>query len=241
MATGAADTFSGQFRGRGSFASALAVTAIHVAIGYALIMATGVALPPPRHEARPQLTVLEPERPKEPTPPAEPPRQRPKKEAQAGSRAPRPPRIVDARPPVLPEPPPLILASPPVLADSGSSTDGDGAGAAGSGAGEGAGDGAGDGEGAGFTEARQTGGRFRNSDFPDSVRAAGRLRIGVRYAVGPKGRVDQCEIVRSSGYPEVDAMTCRVIVERYRFKPARDEDGFPITEVLEESYSWKTR
>jgi protein TonB len=108
------------------------------------------------------------------------------------------------------------------------------------GAGSGTGSAKGAGAGSGFTPARQIGGRFRNSDFPQSARDAGqRLRIGVRYAVGPSGNVDHCEIIDSSGYAEVDAMTCRVITERYRFKPARDPDGYPVTQVMEEDYSWR--
>lgn len=116
---------------------------------------------------------------------------------------------------------------------------GTGGGGAGEGSGSGAGQGAGVGDGRGFSGARQIRGRFRNSDFPPSAKGAGRLRIGVRYAVDPSGNVDQCEIIQPSGYPEVDAMTCRVIVERYRFRPARDGEGIPVTEVLEEDYSWR--
>ena len=92
-----------------------------------------------------------------------------------------------------------------------------------------------------FSRARQTGGRFRNSDFPEMARWVGRLKIGVRYAIGPSGRVDKCEIIERSGYAEVDAMTCRVIEERYRFRPARDPEGYAVTEVREEDYRWRVR
>jgi len=70
------------------------------------------------------------------------------------------------------------------------------------------------------------------------VRGKGKFKIGVRYAVGPSGRVEQCEIIDTSHNPEVDAMTCRIITERYRFRPARDPEGNAITEVLEEDYTW---
>ncbi|WP_449471717.1 energy transducer TonB [Sphingobium chungangianum] len=107
--------------------------------------------------------------------------------------------------------------------------------------GTGTGTGRGDGDGGGFSRARQTGGRFRNSDFPGSLRDVGRVTIGVRYAIGPSGQVDRCEVIEGSGYPEIDAMTCRVIMERYRFRPARDPDGYAVTEVREEDYRWRVR
>ena len=67
------------------------------------------------------------------------------------------------------------------------------------------------------------------------------MKIGVRYAIGPSGHVDQCEIIEKCGYAEVDAMTCRIIIERYRFRPARDPDGYAVTEVREEDYRWRVR
>ena len=116
---------------------------------------------------------------------------------------------------------------------------GNGSGSGGAGGGTGAGDGSGDG--GAFSRAKQTGGRFRNSDFPDWLRGVGRVKIGVRYAIGPSGHVDQCEIIEKSGYAEVDAMTCRIIMERYIFRPARDPDGYAVTEAREEDYRWKVR
>ena len=110
----------------------------------------------------------------------------------------------------------------------------------GRGTGTGSGSGQGDGDGT-FSRARQTGGRFRNSDFPDSLRGVGRVKIGVRYAIGPSGQVDNCEVIEGSGYSELDAMTCRIIMERYRFRPARDPDGYAVTEVREEDYRWRVR
>jgi periplasmic protein TonB len=100
--------------------------------------------------------------------------------------------------------------------------------------------GAGDdgGEPAPFTPARQIGGSFRNSDFPRHARDAGPRRTGVRYAIGPNGRIAWCEVIDPSGLASLDAMTCRVILDRYRFRPARDAGGDPVTEVREEDYSW---
>ncbi|WP_380874297.1 energy transducer TonB [Sphingomonas sp. DBB INV C78] len=134
--------------------------------------------------------------------------------------------------------PPFRLPTPSIPAGGGIA-EGDGLGSEGDGSGgAGTGAGAGGGDAEDFTEARQIRGRFRNSDFPESAEGATPLRVGVRFAVGPAGRVDQCEIIAPSGYPELDAMTCRVIIDRYRFRPARDGQGVAVTEVMEEAYTW---
>lgn len=213
---------------------AAAVAAVHGLIAFALILGMKVPLPRLGQDDRRALILIEPTPPvPPPKPPPQPPR-KPESQGAAPARKPRPLPKVPSPPPALPAPPPLIAVAPPVAAGGGGA---EGAGGAGTGV-SGAGTGQGEGDGELFSEARQIRGRFRNSDFPASVRLAGRVRIGVRYAVIPSGRVDQCEIIESSGYPEVDAMTCRVITDRYRFKPARDGEGVPVTEVMEERYTW---
>ena len=222
----------------GKVAAAVVVTAIHAIVGYAL--STGkITVPAVVPDDALVVIDLKPPPPAEPPPPPPPPK--PHEPAEQGGReaapkAPPPPEIV-AAPLPLPAPPPIIMTPPIILggaapAGAGGVGSGTGAGGTGSGTGRGSGDGG------AFSDARQIRGRFRNSDFPASARGAGRVKIGVRYAVGPGGTVDDCEIIESSGYPEVDEMTCRVIVERYRFKPARDEEGTPVTKVMEEDYTW---
>lgn len=223
----------------GRIAAAVCVAAIHLVIGYAFLMGMTVSRTEPRDEKR-SIIVLEPE----PVPPpvAEPPPKQPKVEAKGGGapvpKAPPLPVIVP-KPVIVTTPPPVIAVAPPTVTSGASPVMGEG-GTGSGGQGDDAGPGAGQGEedGEGFTGARQIRGRFRNSDFPPSARSAGRLRIGVQFAVGPTGRVEECDIIEPSGYPEVDAMTCRVIIDRYRFKPARDPQGDPVTEVMEEEYTW---
>lgn len=215
--------------------SAIAVVAIHVVVAYGLGFGLNVAVPRHVEGDRPLLTVFDPL----PPPPSEPPPSPKVPELAVKSAGPTP-REALPLPKVVPVPTPPIIAIPSLATDAVPAGSGAGAtgGTAGGSDGAGSGGGEGIGNGEDFSPARQTRGRFRNSDFPASVRGTGRLRIGVRYAVGPTGRVDRCEIIDPSGYAEVDAMTCRVIVERYRFRPARDAQGIPITEVMEEDYTW---
>ena len=111
---------------------------------------------------------------------------------------------------------------------------GAGSGAGGQGAGDGGG-GAGNGTGGG-TRPRWISGTIRDSDYP---RPAARAKVGgdveVRFTIEITGRVSACRVSRSSGDPSLDAATCRLIEERFRFKPATDGRGTPIAS----QYGWR--
>lgn len=241
--------------GRVKVAPAIAALIVNLLIGYALMMGLRAAPSLSGAVDQARLSLFDVKAPPPIEEVAKPPEPKKAREAvrEGGGGAPvalRNEEKIVSRPVAPPTPvavipvPALVPAAPPVGGDSGV---GSGAGSGGSGSGSGGGtgagasDGAGNGEGGAFSSARQTGGRFRNSDFPDWLRGVGRVKIGVRYAIGPSGHVDQCEIIEKSGYPEVDAMTCRIITERYRFRPARDPDGYAVTEVREEDYRWRVR
>jgi protein TonB len=246
-----------RWMGSGRIMCAISALMVNAMLGYALITGLGVAplLRTLADNAPLALFNLEPPVRQKPEP-AKPMKSRATGQEGGARLAPAPrqteksadmlrpaPIVVPAPVITLPEPV-LPVVAPPLGADKGTDTAGaggvgNGRGSGGSGKGTGTGRGAGDG--GAFSQARQTGGRFRNSDFPETARGAGRLKIGVRYAIGPTGHVETCEIIESSGYAEVDAMTCRVIEERYRFRPARDPEGYAVTEVREEDYRWWVR
>lgn len=243
-----------RWRGRDRIVPAISALLVNAVIGYALIVGLrGPSLYRAVADSSPlALFNLEPPLPERPKPP--PPPQSPKATREGGKASASPPRAramhpePEPAPATTPAPPPVVAIPSSVPASSTSGvangdTDGigSGSGSGGTGTGTGSGIGRGDGEGGNFARARQTGGRFRNSDFPDSLRGVGRLKIGVRYAIGPSGHVDKCEVIEGSGYAEVDMMTCRIIMERYRFRPARDPDGYAVTEVREEDYRWRVR
>jgi protein TonB len=145
-------------------------------------------------------------------------------------------------PPVIP-----VLVSPPLIAatapDIGAATNsgasdrtGPGRGAGGQGDGEGGGGNGGDGDG---TPPRWIRGRLSFGDLPADLRATGwNGKVGVRYAVGVDGRATDCRIDQTSGNPAVDALTCRSIEERFRFRPARDEAERPVRSVIVETHEW---
>ena len=132
--------------------------------------------------------------------------------------------------------PPLPLPAP-VLPQDGTATVG-GAAATGVGAGAGhSGDGAGsghagDGAGAGgVTRARLLAGTIGPRDYPKAERSA---RTGgvvtIAFTVTPDGRVEGCAVTRSSGNQALDRITCQLIEARFRYTPARDAAGSPVSE-----------
>jgi protein TonB len=150
------------------------------------------------------------------------------------------PAAVVAPPVVIPTPQPIPAAS---MVGSGNAAAGAGSGAGGSGSGTGSGSGgtgtgAGDGGGV-AVHARQTKGSLSRSDYPAELRKAGiGGAVSILVTIGPSGLVDACSVVRGSGVPQLDAMTCRLVQERYRFTPARNAAGNPTTDWVRETHIW---
>lgn len=172
--------------------------------------------------------------PSPPPPPPEPaPQPDPGSAGAPGKKA--VPRAVTAPvPPVIVKPaPPAPVASSTGSANSaGARDEGAGTGAAGSGAGTGSGAG-GNGQGGGIaTRPQWVGGRIDDArDYP--IPPGGReARVGtsvvVRVVVGTDGRARDCRVYRPSPDAEADAITCRLVEQRLRFRPATDSAGNPV-------------
>ena len=66
------------------------------------------------------------------------------------------------------------------------------------------------------------------SDYPnEAVRRGQQGYVTVRYTITAEGRVSDCGVTRSSGFPLLDAVPCRLLRSRARFRPALDENGSP--------------
>lgn len=155
----------------------------------------------------------------------------------------KPTPVVAPPPVIIPETPPPIAAAP----SAGTSVDasagaaplpGPGTGAGGEGTGTGSGD-DGDGDGGG-TPSRWLRGEIRDSDYPREAYVAGVSgTVGIRFVVGVKGRVTSCEVTQSSGNAALDEATCRLIIERRRYRPARDAHGRKIPEAYRGDHVWR--
>jgi protein TonB len=238
--------------------SAGAVGLLHALIGYVLL--TGLGYGPSRAvpDALKLLNLTEEPPPPPPARPARPdvepkPRKaRPKNAEGAASPANlrNTPTEIMAPPPEirLPVPPPIPVApapgqgSAPAAGAANVPGPGTGSGGIGNGLGSGRfGNGTGGGGGGGRpARARWLSGSIRGSDYPD---AAYRAHLGgivhLRFTVAPSGRVSDCAVTRSSGSRELDAVTCRLIVQRFRYRPARNAEGRPIAETIAGEHVWE--
>lgn len=146
--------------------------------------------------------------------------------------------VAAPRPKLPPIVPPVTAAPQPgtgLQSSAGTTpTPGPGSGAGGQGDGTGAG-GSGSGTGGGSKAAWRSG-TIRDRDYP---RSASRARVGgeveVRFTIQPSGRVSGCRVSRSSGDTALDETTCRLIEERFRFKPATNAAGAAIAS----DYGWR--
>jgi protein TonB len=150
-----------------------------------------------------------------------------------------PPRIRLPAPPVLP-----VADKPSPLTGSDRSAgaapvDGPGSGAGGAGSGTGSG-GSGTGLGSGGARrAERLSGRIANEDYPRAaLRARAQGSVRVRYTVGADGRAGGCTVTRSTAGPDLDALTCRLVEQRFRYRPATDSSGRPIAEAVSKTYDW---
>lgn len=101
---------------------------------------------------------------------------------------------------------------------------GPGRGAGGSGSGPGGGGPGGEGDGG--SDPAWIGGAIRNSDYPREARRSGAEgTVETEIAVDAKGRPSGCTVIASSGSAVLDEATCRLILHRFRFAPARDAAG----------------
>lgn len=60
-----------------------------------------------------------------------------------------------------------------------------------------------------------------------------------RLVVGSDGRVDACEITRSTGHSTLDRNTCRLIERRARFDPATNNRGEDVVGTYTGSVTWQ--
>ena len=213
-----------------------AAAVVQAALAIALLRGLNVDMTHPADvvERLVQVTLTKP--PPPPPPPPLPPRPQHHQEAApkaapdklGGSPGPKP---AHAPPTVTP-----IIAVKPTAAPSGGGT---GTGPAlGSGAGGGTG-GNGYGEDEGGSDLEHISGEIERSDYPPEL---GRARVGGRVSVTltvePNGRVSTCRIMRSSGVPQLDSLTCRLMQQRFRFRPSTDRFGRPIRDEVDWDHDW---
>ncbi len=78
-------------------------------------------------------------------------------------------------------------------------------------------------------------------DYPDASRRAEEQGVArVSYVIGTDGKVTDCSVVVSSGFPRLDEATCNIIKRRFRFNPAT-KDGQPVQETKTQPVRWQLK
>lgn len=242
-------------RNRDRLKSALGVAAFHALLGYIFIAGLGFDVV---REVREELKMFDVAR-EVPPPPAEPPpptgemTEKKKTPDPEGAASPAnlrntPSPIVAPPPKVRLEVPPPVIAAPVAAegtapAAGAAEVPGPGTGKGGQGTGTGSGEhGNGNGGGGGGGVAvgpRYLSGIIRSSDYPRPRTETGPERVvHFRVVVGTDGRLSRCRVTRSSGYPDLDKVTCRLYERRFRFSPARDVWGRAVPQVLDADHAW---
>jgi protein TonB len=179
---------------------------------------------------------------KPPPPPVVPIKQPKLRHHQAAAPKAAPVKPGGSRGPVPAHAPPSVATVVMVKPTAAPSGGGAGTGPAlGAGAGGGTGgDGYGDDEGG--TDLEQIAGEITSSDYPRALRDAGvGGHVKFTFTVEPNGRVGRCAVTRSSGVPELDALTCRLVQQRFIYRPSRDRYGRPIEDEVDGEHDWVAR
>lgn len=217
-----------------------AVVAIHAALLFALLNATGhIDITDPQNPIRVFDVTEEPPPPPEPIQPERQQQQRPREEE--GGASPENVRsratpIVDPEPRIaLPLPVPMAVTQTPnegaEATQGAANVPGPGTGAGGIGTGTGSG-GSGSGTGGGgaggyVVPPRLVTPDLRGRDFPQQMLRAWPRGIPVfsRVRVGADGSVIQCIVDRGTGNRAIDSQVCATIQARLRYSPARNAAG----------------
>ncbi|HEU0133997.1 MAG TPA: TonB family protein [Allosphingosinicella sp.] len=78
-----------------------------------------------------------------------------------------------------------------------------------------------------------------DEDYPSSaVRNEEQGTTRFRLSVGPDGKVKECSVTGSSGSSALDSTTCRLMKQRARFTPARNNRGDPTGDTVASAVRW---
>jgi periplasmic protein TonB len=88
------------------------------------------------------------------------------------------------------------------------------------------------------TRAVQRGGSISDEDYPSSsIRNEEAGTSVASFTIGTDGKVNACSA--SGASPTLDAETCKLIMRRFRFKPALDAGGSPVEERKTQRVTWR--
>lgn len=88
------------------------------------------------------------------------------------------------------------------------------------------------------SRAVQRSGSISDEDYPPAAQRNEESGTAVAtFTVGTDGRVQSCNASGASA--SLDAETCKLIIRRFRYKPATDASGQPIAETKTQRVTWR--
>lgn len=81
---------------------------------------------------------------------------------------------------------------------------------------------------------------FSADDVPRYLmeQGTGVWQVGIRVNVAPDGKIEDCEVEKSDGVPDLNKLTCEIVIVRAKFRPAHLADGSPAYGVYRTSVKW---
>ena len=90
--------------------------------------------------------------------------------------------------------------------------------------------------------ARRTAGEITDADYPRDARA---LKGGgdsvLTFEISASGTVERCEVLYTSGVEALDEAACKLVTERFRYEPARDDKGRPARQREMQTIEWRLK
>lgn len=79
-----------------------------------------------------------------------------------------------------------------------------------------------------------------SDDYPPSALREEREGVTkVTWQINEQGRIENCQVVSSSGSPDLDETACRVLTRRGRYSPALDQSGKPMRTTQSRTIRWQ--
>lgn len=86
----------------------------------------------------------------------------------------------------------------------------------------------------------QPGTWLTDDDYPaKSLKRREQGIVRFRLDLDDSGKTQNCAILASSGYPELDSATCSLMLRRTQFTPARDAQGAPLHSMYFGQFIWR--
>ena len=76
-------------------------------------------------------------------------------------------------------------------------------------------------------------------DYPYARTAQEEGVTRFQLIISSEGKIAQCQIVNSSGFKDLDGLTCTLMTERGQFRPALDQNGTPIWSIFRNQVVWQ--